>query len=629
MISKSKGMIIVSKNCEGPTGKAAKILQDRIKERTGKIFEIRKEDEDGAFSPLKIIIGSLQNPYPLLTELQERAEINKESLGKEGVAIKTLKEGESLYLLIVGASPAATIFAIGKLLRSVKYQPDSLLIPELNILEGPAHEVRGTFIATHEASRSYLDWDINNWEEYIEDLALWGINSIFYFPTQFGQWSEAVRLGNGNEEERKKWELLSSKVPELIKSYGLNIGVHINFNDVFPENVSKFKPAETGTSEYIEVAGLEGGEICPSYPEAQKAILDVREELFRRLPYIDFLSIDIVDAGGCGCKRCKTSYIDTYFKVCKGIAGRLREYHPEAKVIINTQALSEKGIELFCQHLRKDSLWLGYILYDCYGLTLTLKELKSRIPDRLRDKILAQPEITMRDGWGKRGATPWVRHFDHAYEKSYDLVALGGWSMEKNKYWHPEGSYLILPDNLPRACAVEELNGACSYSEGLHDDIPKLIWAQEGWNPEQDPVDILDEYCSWYFGEKAKDKMVKAILKMEEVSILRPKFKTKEMLESASKISELIESAEREIPTKAKEGWRWKMLLLRAKMEMLIASGGEDAKLKEEIVHLHHVVYRLTKTKYGQKPGIGKEALERILARDHKIYDLRIPLFEI
>ena len=622
--------IVVGKNCKEPEDKAAKILQEKIEDKTGLNLEIKGEDELGAIvsqEELFICLDSVQTPFPLVDRLIKKTGFNKDSLKDEDFVIKTIEEDGNLYVLVVGGSPLAVIFGVGKLLRSIKFSQGGFRIPETDFMESPFQEVKGTLITVHLMSRCYQEWNFEIWKDYITDLALWGIDTIFYTPLHFDEWSRAIWYGN--KEEKAKWSLLGSKVPELIKSFGLKVGVHINFNDAFPEDFTRCKPAEMGDSEYIGILTNPEVFICPFPADSQEIILDSREGLFRELPYVDFVAIDITDSGGCACSSCRKGYLNLYLELCKEISGRLKKYHPEAKVVINTQALSKKGIDFFCQKVREDSDWLDYILYDCFGVTLPLKELRSKLPDKFRDKILGQPEITMRDGMGKRGAVPWVKEFDHAYEKSYDLVAIGGWDMNKNKYWHPEGCYLMLPDNLPRACNVEELNGAFSYSEGLHDDITKIIWAQKGWDPERNAVDILSEYCSWYFGEKARDKMVKAILKMEEISIIRPKFKTGGMLEPATKILELIESAEGEIPAGARDGWRWKMLLLRAKMEMLLASGGKDEKLKEEIIHLQEVLYKLTKTRFGpEEVPVGEESLKHLLEQDHKIYDLRKPIFK-
>lgn len=632
LVEEQPGEIIISKNAKEPENKAAKILQEKIRGKSNLNLKIRKENKSETFDSkdkLFILLGSIQSPFPLIDRLTQKINFNKNILKEEDFAIKYVKESGNHYILVIGGSPLSVIFGVGKLLRNMNFSQNALQIPEINLIEKPVHKIRGTFIATHHPSRCYHEWDFDMWQNYVTELALWGINTIFYFPLQYGQWNRKVWYGT--ESEKAKWDLLGSRVPLMIKSLGLKVGVHINFNDVFPEDAVRMKPPKNGTSEDIAILVTEagGGMICPSPAKNQKIIIDLREELFQKLPHIDLLSIDITDDGGCACSDCKKGYVGLYLKLSKEISKRLKKYHPKADVIINTQALSKKGIDSFCRKIRKDSNWVDYILYDCFGVTLALEDLRAKLPDKFKDRILAQPEITMRDGMGKRGAVPWVKEFDHAYEKSYDLVAIGGWDMQRNKYWHPEGCYLMLPNNLPRACSVEELNGALSYSEGLHDDITKIIWAQKGWRPKKAPVGILNEYCGWYFGEKTRDRMVKAILKMERISILRPRVKTAEISKLVSEVSGLVESSEKEISARAKEDWRWKLLLLRAKTEELLTCGSKDGKLREDVIRLQKTIHGLTGTRFApEELPVGKETLEYILEQDHNLYDLRMSIFE-
>jgi len=494
------------------------------------------------------------------------------------------------------------------LLRKIEFGKDKAEIKLLDLAEQPVQKIRGVLFGVHDQDVGHKLWTNENWNRYLEDLALWGINTIFYTPFKFGQLNESG--WHGTEEERATWRK-RLEISKIAKSFGWNVGIKTTVNDVFLSQADKFKKAEKGLSQNIDVA-TESGNICLSAPEAWHAILSLKEELFKRLPYIDLLYVSATDPGGCACKKCRP-YLKVYFDMCKDIASRLKKYHPNAKMIVGYNAVSKEGMEFCCKYLREERpSWIDYIVYGMYGTTFPFPEIQTKIPGQY--KVLLLPDITMRDGWGTYGATPWVRHFNYSLGRSSDFFKLGG-------QFNPAAYTDMFDERLPVAYDFAtmgvDVDGAFVYSEGLHDDITKTIWCQKGWNPCRNTMDILDEYCRWWYGKEAADEIKQAMLKMEEISDYRTKtdffnppklidFDNPEIIERVSAVSNLLEQAERKMRPCHLQSWRWKMLKLRAKMDALIAEAhtrrftGESlnagiVEKKRQIILLAREIFNLCK----------------------------------
>jgi hypothetical protein len=99
--------------------------------------------------------------------------------------------------------------------------------------------------------------------------------------------------------------------------------------------------------------------------------------------------------------------------------------------------------------------------------------------------------------------------------------------------------------------------GFVSYSEGVNDDVNKMLWSQWGWNANLSAVTILEDYGRLYAGPAFADNFATALLHLEQ-NWRGP------LLANAQIPSTLRElrSLERTLGNHA--GWRVKMALYRA-----------------------------------------------------------------
>jgi hypothetical protein len=572
-------VIVVGQKCDDLEHKVAKIFQDKIKERMQckvKIVNLENLGRNNDKHKTVIIIGSA-TVNDILRESVEKGKVKIPTLdypGPEGFVLKTLSQGNLFYVFVAGSDSRGTLYGVGKLLREVQFEEKSIVVPELDIVDKPVQQIRATLFAIHIQDVGYKLWSRDDFERYIQELALWGMNTVFYIPLQFGQRTESI--WNGTEREKATWQICMD-IPRIAKSLGLDVGIYLGINDVFPGQASQFKKAKRGLSQYIIIMP-EQAHICPSDPKARALILDLRERLFEKLPYIDFMYIPTTDYGGCACDDCRPYLKKTYFALVKDITERLRKHHPNANVIVSTQMISREGLEkVFCKYLQEKPTWVNYVACSM-GFAFTIEELLSRIPPRY--KILLYPDITMRDSWGDCGATPWVKEFNYTLERSWDWVAAAIREERIEIWYYPGGVGRALPLAYDFDTMGDKVSGSFTYSEGVHDDIAKIIWLQKNWTPTKDVIEILREYCQYYYGQAVLDNVVQAILKMENISDYRtrkkshnPKlidFDNPTIVDNALDTVELLKKVEKRMQISSVNSWRWKILMLRAKIDTLI-----------------------------------------------------------
>ena len=74
----------------------------------------------------------------------------------------------------------------------------------------------------------------------------------------------------------------------------------------------------------------------------------------------------------------------------------------------------------------------------------------------------------------------------------------------------PRGYYQVFQRMMPFAI------GDVAYSEGHHDHFNQWMWQRLLWNPHRDVQDLVREYAETFFGARAAETMVPAILQLEQ-----------------------------------------------------------------------------------------------------------------
>ena len=101
-------------------------------------------------------------------------------------------------------------------------------------------------------------------------------------------------------------------------------------------------------------------------------------------------------------------------------------------------------------------------------------------------------------------------------------------------------------------------DGFLSYSDGVHDDLNKVVWARFAWNPETPVEEIVSEYCKFFFGAELEQAAEDGVFMLEKnwEGPLRNNEVVEETFHHWQKL-------EKENP-QVLRNWRWQLFLLRA-----------------------------------------------------------------
>ena len=303
----------------------------------------------------------------------------------------------------------------------------------------------GPFFANHEADTGLRFWNVERWKREISDSRRMGARAIWFLPFEFGQ-----RSPQDFEDMAPHWTLQRAICRSIVEA-GLEVGIYLGLNDVFPDSWNEHPEWRAQRGRYF----LEEAEVCPSVPEACKEMLRLRERLFAGLPRIDYVMTQITDYGGCGCDMC-APYPKTYLRVLEEQSALARRYHPEIKIVASGLSASGADHDLLRELLAKTS-WV-----DCVW----------EFPRGPKPVIRAGlfPETTMVGGWGKFEPCPLLPDIKRGYE--YDLI---------------------------------HLSGVAQYCEGIHDDVNRFAVLQFAQDPQRSVEDVARAYAEDWLHLSGRD----------------------------------------------------------------------------------------------------------------------------
>ena len=498
----------------GPFTKAKIDADGDSKTRRSMAVKVLMEEIDRRF-PVEFVN---QSTKPSLI-FQLRIDESIRDLGTYRLSTRAVNS--ELCVVVAGKTQRALLFGVGKLLRSIRFGPDGITVPHMDLEMSPTHLYRGHEVSTYK----YRDhWQKSDWEEYIREIALWGSNWI---------WSASLvasPLEGCSQGTRELWERhcsVQNLQARIAESYGLKFGIHS-----YPNNI-----AQDTVAPDIDRGG--GTYVCPSTSKGRHLILMSRKMLFEKLERVDAIFTASHDPGGCPCTDC-SPWVETYVPLMKEQAELARRCHPGVEFYISNQALSrEENLWLF-DYLRQDRPdWLDGVVWGPQARTLS--ELRRALPKRY--SILAFPDIT------------------HQIICQYPVEGFD----QANALVHYRESPTYRPMAMKRIfMETKDLSiGSKPYSEGLHDDVNKAVWSALHWGTE--PAEAVEEYCRWHFGKRCEQTICQAIFDLERNWRIPVRDNTR--------IAEVLDAIERISPkvVRVNRGnWRFDMLLLRCLIDYYV-----------------------------------------------------------
>jgi hypothetical protein len=461
-------------------------------------------------------------------------------MGEEGFRIE---DAGIDHIRIVGNDQRGLRYGLGKFLRTSRYSQDRFIPGSWRGTSVPRRKVRGIYFATH-FHNFYHDAPIDKVKEYLEELSLWGCNSlIVWFDMHHYQ-------GVGDPDAKAMLERLRILL-KTAKVAGFDIGLGILANESFADSPVEFR------ADLRHKRAKYGVELCPSIPGGKDLILkNLREEfsMFSDLE-IDFIWIWPYDQGGCCCEKCRPWGANGFLRIAEEDAAIARAFWPDVKIYLSTWLFDyvepEGEWEGLHKYLEKNPDWVNGIIADAYN-DFPKYPLEHDLPPKYL--LLNFPEISMwgLDPWGTYGANPLPKRFERL------------WNQAKHK-----------------------LQGGFPYSEGIYEDINKVVISQFYWG-DVPWHETLSEYIAYEFSPEVVDDVSMAI------NIMEQNYTERWVGDSQTQDAYIyMKRAEAFLSPNVRTSWRWRLLFLRSQIdrELLTNKGKLTEKCYpwfEELTELYH-----------------------------------------
>ena len=529
--------------------KAAEMLKRHVKERTG--IEV-------ATAPKGQIILDI-----------------RPGIGVQGFAIEDAPGGA---VALVGNDARGLIYGVGKFLRTSRFDDGCFTPSAWRGTSVPKRPVRGIYFASH-FFNFYHAAPIEKVQRYVEELALWGCNTL-------AVWFDMHHFNGMPDPAAKEMVQRLRAILQAANSVGISGALTTLANEGYNDSPEHLRADWTaGHDGYTSPPGGHyHREVCPQVEGGLEYILKTRREMLSAFAdlNIEYVWIWPYDQGGCTCKRCTPWGGNGLLKCAKPYAKLVRELMPAAKVVLSTWYFDHfiKGEwEAFAREVGKAKPdYADYLMVDDYGDNFPQYPLEHGVPGGLA--MITFPEISMYNmwPWGGYGANPLPRHLQHIWDVCGKHVA-----------------------------------GGFPYSEGIFEDMNKAVNLQHYWG-DRNAMDTVREYIAYVASPDVVDDVAVAIEIMElhhaqqhaQRGFDRPVAELKALIfppdGGASKIPlvnapdmpraqeclNLIEAAQKKMNAAARNDWRWRMIRLRAQIDVdiLRTKGFHDAasdKLYHEV----------------------------------------------
>ena len=440
----TNSIIIIPPELERLERKAITVLREEIQRRTGiQLNTLTEWPENqqpviavGQTGQMKILAG----PYSDILE-------DGQTLGKEGFRL-SIRENA---ILVTGNDPRGVLYGIGKLLRTLRMKPGSILAPEeLRITTSPRYHIRGHQLGYRPKTNAYDAWSPAQFDQYIRELALFGANSIEIIPPRTDDTLTSPHMKLPPME-------MMIKQSEIVDSYGMDVWIW------YPNMGEDY-----------------------THPDSIRAELQEREDIFRKLKRIDAVFVPGGDPGDL--------HPDILFEWLNNIAKVLNKYHPKAKIWVSPQAFrpTEEWLGAFYKNVNLKYPWFGGVVFGPWVKT-PLPEIRKTVDPKI--PIRRYPDITH-----SISCQYPVRDWDLAF-----AMTLG------RECYNPRP----VAEKAIHNVLDEFADGSISYSEGINDDVNKFIWSDQDWNPETPVIETLREYCRLFVHPDFAEDIAHGMLALE------------------------------------------------------------------------------------------------------------------
>jgi hypothetical protein len=353
-------------------------------------------------------------------------------------------------VLAVGSDARGTLFAVGRLLRTLRMRQGRIEIDATRVVTKPRYALRGHQLGYRDTSNTYDAWGVRQFEQYVRDLIVFGANSIELIPALKPDEPKNALM------PLTPWEM-TVRLSELLDAYDLNVWLWLPITD---GDVSK--------------------------PEERRRVLAARAALFHSLKRVDAVFVPGGDPG------------DTPPQILMPFLAEmtdvLRQSHPRAEMWVSHQGFEIAERDWFYRYLKTEPPpWLTGIVYGPWTRD-TLAHTRAEVPARYR--IRHYPDITH----CVRCQFP-VPQWDFAFAATLGREPI---NPRPRQQAHIHNLYARYTD------------GFLTYSDGVNDDVNKMVWSVKGWDPDADVRQALVEYGRYFIADELGEQIADGLLELEE-----------------------------------------------------------------------------------------------------------------
>jgi hypothetical protein len=462
-------------------------------------------------------------------------------------------------VLVAGCDERGLLYGIGKLLRASRYDDGVFSPTAWRGTDAPQKPLRGIYLATH-FHNFYHDAPLEEVARYVEELGLWGYNTISVWFDMHGYTSLQDPAAQAMIERLQA-------ILRAAKSIGLATSLMALANEAYADSPPALRADWTSGHDgyHADPQGHYHVELCPSQPGAAELLLEWREEVLTQFQEVglDYFVIWPYDQGGCTCSQCAPWGSKGYLDIAPALAELYRRLFPRGEVVLSTWYFDHFTTGEWAglaKRLESNAAWIDYLLVEKH--TLTQEELPGALP------LIGFPEISM---WGTGGWGPWGGFGASPYPAKL-----------QNEW-----------DEVSARSA-----GGFPYSEGIFEDINKAVCAGFYWD-NRNAEQTLREYITYEYAPEVVDDVLHAI-RILEANLPRRRADQGEQVryemasvEGSATAHRLLQSADLKLSPAAKAAWRWRVLLLRglidnelAQNDFTITPAAEAAF--EELTEIYH-----------------------------------------
>lgn len=176
----------------------------------------------------------------------------------------------------------------------------------------------------------------------------------------------------------------------------------------------------------------------------------------------------------------------------KAISAELKKYHPEAGMWISLQGFSDEEVNYFYEYLEKNKPdWLAGVVSG--PSSPDMANTRYRLPKQYKHRHYPDLTHTVR-----------CQYPTENWDQAFALT-------EGREVSNPQPAYYTKIHN--RFAPLTD--GFLSYSDGVHDDVNKVIWSQMSWDPTKDARNVMVEYARLFFGHAISEQVADGILALE------------------------------------------------------------------------------------------------------------------